>query len=798
MLSNTNQAIVRIRNLQHLYREICRIAVEEGKFLFAWIGMKKSDVAQWEVVAREGRAEGFFEKVEKALAQGKLDWEPLRTAIAERKPSIVQNITDAEEIIAWREDAVSLGFRSSGTFPIVINDEVEGCLNYYSGEGAFFDADQVKLLGEMADDIAFAIEYSNQEEERKQAERELRVSESRFRELYDDAPVGYHEIDTEGRIKRVNQTELLMLGFAQEEMLGHYVWEFAKNTEVSRRVVHEKLAGRLVMAKSYEREYRRKDGSSVMFLVKENILHDSAGRITGIRTTLQDVTERKRAEETIRLSEEKYRLFFENDLTGDYICTPSGTILACNPAFVKIFGFRSIEEALQTNITTLYKSPERRQHLLELLRQSKKVEYYELEMRGIDGQPVYAIANIVAKVDEAGDLAEINGYIFDDTQRKRLEEEMLNTQKIESIGTLAEGIAHDFNNILGIIIGYLELLECQVTDEGKRSIGMINEAVNRATALVRQILTFARRTGLESIPIQVNEIIGNIFGMIRETFPKTIEIRTELQQGLPPIMGDPTHLHQALLNLSVNARDAVQGGGTIKFRTDLVESEKVKKRFPAATAESYVRVSVEDSGGGMSKETLRRIFEPFFTTKERGKGTGLGLSVVYGIVSSLNGFIDVESLIGKGATFYIYFPALRIEGQPACQMEHIEEIVGGNETILLVEDEEAIRSLTATNLEKKGYTVLTAEDGAKAIAIFKEHQSEISLVFSDLGLPKLDGLDVLKVIKALRKDIKGILASGYFDPQMKEELVKEGIQTLQKPYSSTQLYRIIREVLDIS
>ena len=797
-LSDTNKVIVRVHNLPFLYRELCLIVIEEEKFLFGWIAMKSRNLDQWEIVAHEGKAKEFFEKVKKAMAMKKIDWEPVRTAIAEKKPTVVQDISNDKERMAWREEALSCGFRSSGTFPIIIEGKVEGCLNFYSGKRAFFDKDTMKLLGQIAADISFAIEYSYQEEERKQAELELRASELRFRELFDGAPVGYHEIDMEGRIKRVNQTELLMLGYTQEEMLDHYVWEFVKNTEVSRRAVYDKLAGKLDVTKSFERDYRHKEGRSITYLIKDSILHDSKGRVSGIRTTLQDITERKLAEESVRLSEEKYRSFFENDLTGDCIVEPSGKILACNPAFVKIFGFNSMEEALLANITRLYKSPERAQNLLSLLRQRKKVEYFELEMQKIDGQTVYAILNAIAKFDEADNLTEIDVYIFDDTQRKRLEEEILQAQKIKSIGTLAGGIAHDFNNILGIITGYAELLEHNVTDEGKRNIKVMQEAINRGITLVNQILTYARRTDFKSVPIDVNEIIKDVSDMIRETFPKVIEIKTELQPSLPKIIGDSTHLHQALLNLAVNARDALPNGGTITFRTRLVASEKVKKRFPATATEDYIQVNVEDNGIGMSKETTNRIFEPFFSTKEQGKGTGLGLSVVYGIVSSLNGFINVESVIGVGTTFYIYFPAFQIEIQPIGQEERIEEISGGNETILLVEDEEAIRSLASAKLKMKGYTVLIAKDGVEAINVFKEHQSEISLVFSDLGLPKLDGLSVLKAIKAIRNDIKGILASGFFDPQMKDELSKEGILTLQKPYSSNQLFKIVREVLDIS
>ena len=391
-------------------------------------------------------------------------------------------------------------------------------------------------------------------------------------------------------------------------------------------------------------------------------------------------------------------------------------------------------------------------------------------------------------------------FMTDITDRKRLEEGLRQAQKLESIGTLAGGIAHDFNNILGIILAYNGSIGRAKEDSDRfdESVEAINQAVDRGTALVKQMLTFARQTDVVLQAMNVNLIIGDVVKMLTATFPKTIEFVKKLDPGIPLVTADLTQLHQVFLNLCVNARDAMPNGGKITLSTDLSQGSVVKRKFPTAPRDTYVHISISDTGIGIEEATRKRIFEPFFTTKEPGKGTGLGLSVVYGVIQSHEGFIDVESQVGKGTSFHMYLPGAPRSAEAEKKSASIETVVkGGNETILLVEDEEALLSLIRKALEAKGYRVLTAQDGLEALDFYKRHSDQIAVVVSDMGLPKLGGWEAAQKMKEINKGVKIILASGFLEPGRKEKLVREGMNHfIQKPYNPNQVLTKIREVID--
>lgn len=516
---------------------------------------------------------------------------------------------------------------------------------------------------------------------------------------------------------------------------------------------------------------------------------------------IEDITERKRAETELQQAHERYKNIFEEDLTGDFLSTPTGELLACNPAFLRIFRFSSIEEAMNLNFLSLFLNPEARQSLIQRLQKEKTLEYIELEMLRRDGTRAYIVANLVGRFSEEGELLQIQGYFFDDTKRRELEQQLIQAQKLESLGALAGGIAHDFNNILGIIMGHSTLMDHFKSDPEKlsQSIDAITKATQRGASLVKQLLTFARKTEALFESVNVNDIIGEINKLLQETFPRTIAISTSLQPELPSIIADGNQIHQVLLNLCVNAQDAMPKDGMLSISTSAIEGEPLSSRFPKATARQYVQIEVADTGIGMDEATRQRIFEPFFTTKGPGKGTGLGLSLVFGIMESHNGFIDVRSAPGEGTAFHLYFPV-----EPhTVELEQVKEepaeaIPGGNETILVVEDEEMLRELVRTTLEAKGYRVLTAGDGEEAVETYRRHQGEIHLVLCDMGLPKFSGYEVYQKLKKLNPSIWMALASGYLEPGVKSEILKGGVKDfIQKPYSPSQMLRTIRSVLDL-
>lgn len=386
-------------------------------------------------------------------------------------------------------------------------------------------------------------------------------------------------------------------------------------------------------------------------------------------------------------------------------------------------------------------------------------------------------------------------------ERKRLERELIQSQKLESLGTLASGIAHDFNNILAIILGYSDLGERRSLahqPELRKCFEAISLASRRGALLVSQLLTFARKTETIFRPIDVNAVILEITMFFGETFPKTICISTNLDKSIPCIVADVTQLHQVFMNLCVNARDAMPEGGTITITTTVTENAAIRARFPGAAAQRYMAITIADTGTGMDGETKRKIFDPFFTTKGPSKGTGLGLSLVHSIMENHRGMIEVESELGKGTAFHLYLP---IEDSVPEDEEPAEArragMVRGTETVLLIEDEVLLIDMVQAALACNGYTVLLARDGEEGVAMYSRHREEIVAVLSDFGLPKLRGDEVANRIKAMDPKVKFVLISGFFDPEIRSRMAKTGVDRfLQKPFTFAELAECLRSVID--
>jgi CheY-like chemotaxis protein len=381
-----------------------------------------------------------------------------------------------------------------------------------------------------------------------------------------------------------------------------------------------------------------------------------------------------------------------------------------------------------------------------------------------------------------------------------MEEELRQMKKLEGLGMLAGGIAHDFNNILGIILAYITSIK-RFKDDTKKldlAIDTITKTVDRGKTLVQQILSFVRKTDTEFGSVNVNDVVMEIMTMILETFPKVITYAQNFDKDIPFIHADRSQLHQMLLNLCVNARDAMPSGGLLTINTRMISVVDLRNQHPDAAGSGYACIEVSDTGEGMTEEIRKRIFEPFFTTKGKGKGTGLGLSVVFGVVQTHKGFIDVESEFGKGTTFRLYLPLSQVaEPISVKDEESLEDISSGTETLLVVEDEENLIMPLLTVLVEKGYNVLSAGDGLTALKIYQKRKNDIALVLTDLGLPKMTGLEVCQRIKKIKPTEHIILATGFLDLQMKSEFLKAGIQHfLYKPYDLIKVLKEVREVLD--
>lgn len=517
--------------------------------------------------------------------------------------------------------------------------------------------------------------------------------------------------------------------------------------------------------------------------------------------------EHERALGALRESEERYRQIVETATDIIYRISPRGYFTYANPVAVRIIGF-SLNEIIGKNYLDLVQPEYRKKavkHYLEQTTQRIPSTYFEFPAISKDGSIVWLGQNVQIVLRD-NEIVELQAVARDLTERKKeeakrqhLELQLLQAQKMESIGRLAGGIAHDFNNILGIILAYTNILENKNLPHEKirMSLDAITRAIQRAKGMVRELLTLARKTEPSLEYVDVNKSIRDFSRMIMETFPKTIAFSMQYADQSPGILADPNQFHQVLLNLLVNARDAMPRGGTLEITTKLAPVESMKKDYPDARDVPYAMISVRDTGIGMDEQTRARVFEPFFSTKEHGKGSGLGLAVVYGIVHGHGGYVEVESSPGEGARFMLLFPTAEPAAKNRTDPSHQPLLdVSGKETILFVEDEEMLKDAITTVLREKGYTVLTAGDGIEAVELFMKHQHEISLVLSDLGLPRLGGWEACVTMREINTGVRIVVASGFIEPNLREEIAKTGGGIVQKPYEPSEVLRTVRGMLN--
>jgi len=514
--------------------------------------------------------------------------------------------------------------------------------------------------------------------------------------------------------------------------------------------------------------------------------------------TIDNAVKHWRTEKALKESEERYRYFFEQNLAGDYVCSTDGTILACNHSFAFSFGFRSLEEALSTNLFSFFPNERAAASFLDRIRNERMLELHELELLRRDSKPIHVIQNVIGVFDKRGELVKIQGFVFDITERKKLEEQLHQAQKMESIGTLAGGIAHDFNNILAAILGRASFMKMRIPEDHPffKELDIIERSATRAAELTAQLLAFARGGKYQTRPINLNNVVQETYKILYPTFDRLIEITPQLDDDLPTVEADPTQIHQVIMNLCINARDAMPNGGKLTVKTSVAKINDDDLEIHAdAKAGCYVTLAVSDTGIGMDKEIMQKIFEPFFSTKDKSKGAGLGLASVYGIIKNHGGFIHVSSEVGKGSTFEIFFP---ICGKSEVDSTSTKETPQGkNEHVLVVDDEDFIRDLARDILQESGYRVLLAEDGEKAITIFQQHRQEIAVVILDMIMPKMAAGDILSKLREIDPNVRILLSTGYSKDGKAQELLHQGIQGfVQKPYRISDLLTQVRKTID--
>jgi len=509
----------------------------------------------------------------------------------------------------------------------------------------------------------------------------------------------------------------------------------------------------------------------------------------------------KRNEEARRESDLRFRMMVQSAVYGIYRSSPDDHFVEVNPALVNMLGYSSAEEVLALKISRdVYAASEERTSLIHKYAHSGRVEGIEVKWKRKDGRYITVRLSGRAIMNAKGELLFFEMIAEDVTERRALEDQLRQSQKMEAIGRLAGGVAHDFNNLLTVIKGYSELMldELKEADPLRAEVDEIKKAADRAATLTRQLLAFSRQQVLAPKVIDLNAVVSNMDKLLTRLLGEDIGLYTVLEAGLGRVKADPGQIEQVVMNLAVNARDAMPRGGKLTIETANVELDDAYAReHVGAKAGSYVMLAVSDNGTGMTPEIRQRIFEPFFTTKELGKGTGLGLSTVYGIVKQSEGYIWVYSEPGQGTSFKVYLPRVDSPAEAVPTRTSRKPTFTGNETVLLVEDEDGVRALVRQVLHKHGYTVLEARHGGEALLHCERHQGPIQLLLTDVVLEQMGGPELAQRLAGIRPDMRVLYISGYTDDAIIHHgVLKEGTAFLQKPFTTEALARKIRQVLD--
>jgi len=629
--------------------------------------------------------------------------------------------------------------------------------------------------------------------ESKLVEQELRKSEERYRMLFKQSPLGIMHFDQKGVIVDCNEKFIEIMGSSRERLIGFNMLKSLRDKKMLSAVEGALSEG----TGYYEGDYLSVTGGKLtpMRAIYNRITSEDGSFLGGL-SLYEDITERKRAEEELQGSEERLQTILDS-LQAGVVCinAETHTIVDANPAAIEMIG--APKDQIIGHVCHKYICPAEKGKcpITDLGQEVDNSERTLLTATGAE-IPILKTATPILLSGQAHLL----DIFIDITEKKKLEAQLQQAQKMEAIGTLAGGIAHDFNNILQAIFGYTQILLIgkEPSDPDYEKLEAIEKSAQRASDLTKRLLIFSRKVESKLRPMDLNNEIEQVSKMLESTIPKMITIELHLVENLKIINADPVQIEQIMMNLGVNARDAMPDGGRLIFETEnVILDEEYCKTHLGARPGQYVKLSISDTGHGMDKEILRHIFDPFYTTKETGKGTGLGLAMVYGIVKSHSGYIMCYSEPDEGATFKIYFPVIEKETERVESKKEKVPIEGGNETILLVDDEEAIRELAEDILTRFGYKVLMASDGETALEIYREKKEEINLVILDIIMPGMGGRKCLEELLKMNPKSRIIIASGYFINGPAKEVLKAGAKGfISKPYDMRGMLQTVRKILD--
>ncbi len=688
--------------------------------------------------------------------------------------------------------AVKAGMGSAYGVPIKVRGIVRHVLEFFSPKISLPDPELLQTLSVISDQLGHLIE-------RKVAEDALRQSETRKAAILQSALDCIVSFDVDGIITEFNPAAERTFLQVQEEVIGERVDEILFPTaqrEVGRAALGIGLGTALVGGRRFELTFARADGTEFPAEVALSRVVTS-GR-TMLTIYLRDITGRKEAERVT--SELAAVVASSNDAV--IVCTLEGVVRSWNAGAERIFGY-AVEEVKGRPLHMFF-PPERLDEFPQTLtsvQRGESLANYETVRLRKDGRKINVSVTDSPIRGEGGVITGVSSVVRDITERKRLEEELLQAQKMDAVGRLAGGIAHDFNNVLTAIVGYADLLIGQIEERHWmwKHLNEIRKAADFAASLTQQLLAFSRRQPLYPRVFCVNDSVRHMEKMLRRVIGEQIKIRTDLRADVGRVKADVTQFEQVLLNLCVNARDAMPVGGQLVISsadvTYFLDDFYSVGEMPAG---EYVKLTVTDTGVGIPTDVIKHIFEPFFTTKEKGEGTGLGLATCYGIVKQSGGYITVDSAVGVGTTFSVYLPRVEESGDPVLPRREVGTLCGGTETILYVEDEITVRSLTAHILRRLGYTVLEASDGQQTRDLMETQGTRrIDLLFADVVLPDLGGKELAEWVQRRSSDTRVLFCSGYIDEGvLKRHGIGHDSPFLQKPFAPLDLARKVREVID--
>jgi PAS domain S-box-containing protein len=644
-----------------------------------------------------------------------------------------------------------------------------------------------------------------QRRRKQQAEAELFASRQMLRTVIDTIPQRVFWKDRNSIFLGCNKPLAEDCGYSgPNELIGKTDYEtvaapMAERYRTDDREVMETDRAKL----NYEEPQKKKDGSTGWLRTNKVPLHDKDGRVIGVLGTYEDVTERKQAAETIAYERQLLRTMIDLLPDGVYIKDLDSRFLMANETLAKRFGKDSPAQVLglsdkdffPAEIAAVFRAEEEKVFAGNTVHEKEETVVFP------NGQVRTLLTTKVPFRNSQGQICGLVGIGRDITERKQLEDQLRQSQKMEAFGQLAGGVAHDFNNLLTIIEGSVALLQLPELTPAEQAgaLAEIDKAAERAANLTRQLLTFSRRQLFRPKPLDLNEVVANTARMLQRLIGEHIGLETHFAPGNTPIMADRNMMEQILINLAVNSRDAMPKGGQLVIETAAITiSETDAQAHPRARPGSFIRLSITDTGCGITPEQMKHIFEPFFTTKEVGKGTGLGLATVFGIVEQHHGWIEFKSKLNAGTTFHVCLPRLTEEETALIEATPLTRVRGGNETILLVEDDASVRSLMRNLLERKGYHVIEADNGVSAMKLWKRHHGAIDLLLTDMVMPEgVSGQELAERLLREKPALKVIYSSGYTDDMLgKDSPLRDNPNFLEKPFDSHKLLKQVRDCLD--